>query len=134
MTSVIFPSPIEVLSVLLWILAVIEGVNRNRTRGGDSKAAWSSRMRLVDPFTRKVPCTSVAARQELLRHDSRIWIRRAVLFKIQTTNLCIRNVNQKGYRCSPFGHDYGDISPYIKSAIGVGGGYLDIGVFETLLQ
>lgn len=31
-----------------------------RTRGGVSKAAWSSFIRLFDPLTRKVPSTSVA--------------------------------------------------------------------------
>lgn len=30
------------------------------TRGGVSKAAWRSRMRLVEPLTRNVPSTSVA--------------------------------------------------------------------------
>jgi hypothetical protein len=31
-----------------------------RTRGGVSKRAWSSRMRLLEPFTRNVPSISVA--------------------------------------------------------------------------
>src|ERR1700722_7513932 len=42
-----------------------------RTLGGVSKSAWSSRIRLFDPLTRKVPSPSVAA--IMYQYSSRIF-------------------------------------------------------------
>lgn len=63
MGGVVFGLPVEGFSVLdLCERERRGGERRVRTRGGISNAAWSSRMRLAEPFTRNVPSTSVAAR------------------------------------------------------------------------
>ena len=60
-----FVFPIEGFSVLGRAMNGIGGVERGvHTRGGVSNAACSSRMRLAEPLTRKVPSTSVAASDE----------------------------------------------------------------------
>ena len=46
----------------------MSGIGLKRTLGGLSKAACSSRIRLFDPLTRKVPAISVAGSERKVGH------------------------------------------------------------------
>jgi hypothetical protein len=58
-----------------------------------------------------------------------------IFFEIQTTVGPIGKVGPENrLEYSPLCNDHGNIAPYVKTSIGVGGGYLDTSVLETLFE
>ena len=119
MSGILLLSPINVLAIL------DENKNdagNNRsvlTRGGVSNTACSSRIRLFDPLTRKVPSVSVAAS---FRYRP---LRREVSMAVLGGSECAH---------APFGNHHWDIAPHIQLSVSIRGGYLDTGVFEAFLE
>ena len=103
-----------------------------RTLGGVSNAACSSRIRLADPLTRKVPGTSVAVDYMSVTCSSKLESN-TIFLEVQTTahNWQV-TVNRLVERCTaldtPLRHYHRDITPYIKFTVRIRCGYLNIGV------